>query len=947
MSVTRKPPIVYRRARAWFAAFTCPIAPLERMMPDPELRPVLAWPGAGVLAAAIFDYQDSSIGPYVSATLTVPCRHRHSTAVPLLPLLGERFLDDVGNYVLTLPVTTRVACESAETGWSYPAFVADIHLDIGRDQIACTVSEGGQEVMHIDVSRPGPSTARTFPLRTYSHQGRNLLLSETTVDGRAAVGRMGAHASMRLASHPRNDKLADLPRVYAHPLEVRWFDEYYFNMRPPTVVSSSHQARPSPTRRATPSPSVVRSSSLPPRGRDGFYHPASEEELCELIRAARAHRISARVRGSAHSIPQAIYTDAYRRGQPGEAIEIMLDRFAAIHFDDERKQVTVAGGSRFARDPRDPTGRSSDQNGLCYQLDQRGWALNNLGGVAHQTIAGFLTTGSSGGSRRHDLHQQIASMRVIDGTGRIHELSETQNRDGFLAAGVSMGLLGVVSSVTLNCIDRFDIIGEEITYSLDDCDIDLFGDSERSLERFLLETDYARMLWWPQPGVDKLVVWKARQMKEEDYTWDTGRKGHLVRRPHRAFTPIGGTTLPLQAIAGRSLELVASLPEWMRAPLHNAFVSGDKGSPKRFWDTWWRGLPLDTEMDERLLPTAFTELWIPISRAQEAMRRLRDHYARRGFDATGNFLCEIYAGPQGRFHLSPAQGEDALRFNFFWFGKNRGNAQRDYFPQFWELFSDLGYRLHWGKYLPSEETGGASRIAPLFPRWSDFLRTREEMDPDQIFLTDYWRAHFGIPARAKSTSVPTPSSEEPPPAPPEPNSTPKKLPLWFSLDPSDPSFAEQARFCIDNRELIEAPAHAVYDVLTTLENGQRWIPYFTGAEWLTDDEQGIGGVIEATFQFMTMRARVVACKPKRSRTTSIEACTLPLASQMLEDIDITPTEDGRTRLRWRICYTPLPEVESYHALAHPLLVGFFRKTLAQLAEYMKLRTQALSSIVDR
>ena len=87
-------PIVYHRARAFFAAFSCPLAQLTALMPEHRLKPISLWPGKGSLVVAVFDSQETSIGPYLEVGIGIPCRYRHTTAVPLLPLLGERWLEE-------------------------------------------------------------------------------------------------------------------------------------------------------------------------------------------------------------------------------------------------------------------------------------------------------------------------------------------------------------------------------------------------------------------------------------------------------------------------------------------------------------------------------------------------------------------------------------------------------------------------------------------------------------------------------------------------------------------------------------------------------------------------------------------------------------------------------------------------------------------------------------
>jgi hypothetical protein len=65
--------------------------------------------------------------------------------------------------------------------------------------------------------------------------------------------------------------------------------------------------------------------------------------------------------------------------------------------------------------------------------------------------------------------------------------------------------------------------------------------------------------------------------------------------------------------------------------------------------------------------------------------------------------------------------------------------------EFTELFIDIHFRFHWGKYLsaPDSSTGVEYRKKQC-PKWDDFLTLRKKMDPHDIFLTSYLAAHLGI-----------------------------------------------------------------------------------------------------------------------------------------------------------------------------------------------------------
>jgi D-arabinono-1,4-lactone oxidase len=506
------------------------------------------------------------------------------------------------------------------------------------------------------------------------------------------------------------------------------------------------------------------------RARDGFHHPSTEDELVALVRLARREGKLLRVRGSAHSVPGAIYTGARR---DGPHVDVMLDRYTRMSFDDARMRVTVEAGCHLGEDPRDPTGRATWERSLLCKLEARGWALPDLGGVTHQTVSGFFMTGSSGGSVRHAVEDAVVGIRLIDGTGRVHDLERGRD-ELFDAAACSMGLLGVVSTVTLQCVPRYDLLGREEIRDEGDTAHPLYGDGDAGIEGFLRSTEYARLMWWPQRGVRRVVTWQAQRMEDADYGERTGPRGAL--RPKR-YSPLGdGFTDErviaaanhacqwaggafydvMAASAARSAALTSRFPaaahlaqrareafaERVLPPILRQFVP--TSGPQEFWGPWCHLLPMDNAISDRALPTEFTEIWVPLDRAGEVMRALRRHYDRCGYDATGAFITELYAARAARAWMHPGYGRDSFRVDVFWFGRNREDPRRTLFPQFWELLRPFGYRLHWGKHLPRDPRLGAHHLRGVTPRWDDFLAARARLDPDNVFLTPYWREALDI-----------------------------------------------------------------------------------------------------------------------------------------------------------------------------------------------------------
>jgi hypothetical protein len=576
-------------------------------------------------------------------------------------------------------------------------------------------------------------------------------------------------------------------------------------------------------------------------GADGLFHPATEDDLVALVRRANREGRQLRVRGAAHSVAHAIYTDpldgmvnrvSHEAPPPGDGINIMLDSYRGWRVKDAaRRLVEVDAGLNLGADPNDPTGTATLAASLLGQLaEQQGWTLHDTGGITHQTISGFTATGSSGGSLTFSSNDNLHGFRIVDGTGAIHEL--TRDDPSFFAMAPSLGLLGVVSTVTLQCDELFAIQGQEAITTVADCAVDVFGPGDEhrpSLTAFLKDTDFARLEWWPQRGADRMVVWQAQSIplqpgftpvpyeqfgKDPDATLYLisflytiiGNLQDLEAAQGKLEADYAGLQQVLDQLAGHEHlgaagrlladAVIAALRLGVDAALHflkpfapfierelpdifprliDLFVELDsakpapgRGAPQRFQDVSWQGLPMDNAANDAIVPTEFTELWIPLTRAQEALTILRDFLTepadgRAALARTGTYAWELYSAKANPFWLSPSFSdgtdqwrEGALRIDPYFFAAN-AITPNAFFTPLWEQFRLRGvpFRLHWGKFQPEVVAGDRTWVdcfAAQYPRWEDFLALRARMDPNNLFLTSYWRDRFGL-------------WEAPPPAP--------------------------------------------------------------------------------------------------------------------------------------------------------------------------------------
>ena len=543
-----------------------------------------------------------------------------------------------------------------------------------------------------------------------------------------------------------------------------------------------------------------------------YWLPEHNADVITLVNDAVANNEIICLRGSGHSFPLIGDLETEKKSITGKTYKyVMLSEMYAIQMLDENT-VKVQAGCHLGVDPFDPTGISTVANSLCYQLDNMTppLALPDLGGITHQTIGGFLSTGSSGGSTQYSFEDAVISVDVVTCQAGQGAAITTFTRpadgnpdDPFFAVGVaSMGLLGVIVSATFRCIPQFYIAGSETIEYADKCTtINLFGNSPGlpDMQAFLEQTEYTRLMWWPQqnnvPNTElaRMVTWQAKRTDKAGaeawakHAFDLMNTPPTVPppptppadglKPYEEVPYIFGSPIPATIAADILYTAIGQWPDWLQklladkpleyqvikavveanyAPkifpaIMDIFVTVDtvtnrnKG-PQLFSDRWYTGLPMDNQMSDKLMPVWFTELWIDINQSEQVMDTLKAWYDAQPITIDLSFSTEIYAARQNDFWLSPSYQQDVIRIDVFWFGHNKGNPA-DFYQSFWDLLAPFNYRPHWGKYIPDTVNGtsGVTYISEQYSKWNDWMALRDKLDPNQVFVNDYWRGKLGIP----------------------------------------------------------------------------------------------------------------------------------------------------------------------------------------------------------
>lgn len=107
-----------------------------------------------------------------------------------------------------------------------------------------------------------------------------------------------------------------------------------------------------------------------------------------------------------------------------------------VAVDAANQRATILGGTRLCA--------------LGAPLAASGLALHNQGDVDTQAIAGALATATHGtGPACRNLSSAVVTSRLVLASGDVVDCSETTNGDLFQASRVSLGALGVLSSVEM------------------------------------------------------------------------------------------------------------------------------------------------------------------------------------------------------------------------------------------------------------------------------------------------------------------------------------------------------------------------------------------------------------------------------------------------------------------------------------------------------------------
>jgi FAD-linked oxidoreductase len=415
-------------------------------------------------------------------------------------------------------------------------------------------------------------------------------------------------------------------------------------------------------------------------------YPTTQDEIVNLVAAAREAGQGLRVVGSGHSFTPLVTTDG---------LIVSLDRWAGIEsVDAAQQQATVRAGTKI--------------KALGAALYEHGLAQPNLGDIDVQSIAGAISTGTHGsGITLGSLSTQVAGLRLILADGTALDCSESENRDVFKAAQVSLGALGIISRVTLQAVPAYRLHYTWRKDTLTNC--------LAHLDEYVGENRNFEFYWMPYTD--------TVQTKFMNLTDEPARPKNLGRRFEESVLENG----VLWLLSEYSRTFPAQAPAISR--LIGALVSGgsDVNYSHRIFAT------------PRLVRFQEMEYSIPRAAFPAAIREIDACIRRERFRVHFPIECRFVRGDD--IPLSPAYGRDSAYIAVHMY---RGMQHRPYFAAMEAILAGYDGRPHWGKL----HTRRGADLRARYPAWDQFQAVRRQLDPHGLFLNRYLRHLFGEQARA-------------------------------------------------------------------------------------------------------------------------------------------------------------------------------------------------------
>jgi FAD-linked oxidoreductase len=404
--------------------------------------------------------------------------------------------------------------------------------------------------------------------------------------------------------------------------------------------------------------------------------PRSREELAEAVGTAAAAGERVKVTGSGHSFTEAAMT---------EATMVRLDGLHGVLDADRGSGLVKVGAGTVLRDLND-------------ELAGLGLALENMGDIDAQTVAGAISTGTHGtGAGFGNISARVEAVEMVLADGSVRELSAAGDPELLRAARIGLGALGAISAVTLRCYPAFTLRREDSARRL----VDVLGRFDELAER----NDHFELFTFPYS--DRALVLERNRTLEAPKP-----KSRVVALLNDVL--LENWTLEAMAATGKAMP--RTIPALARFAGLVATGTNNQDRSDRIF------------VNQRNVRFTEMEYAVPRADGPTAVRRVVEWVRTNRFPVFFPIEVRVAAGDDAS--LSAAHGRDTA---YIAVHQYRGMEWRPYFEAVESIMNDYGGRPHWGK----RHFQTAATLAPRYPRWSEFQAARDALDPRRTFSNEY------------------------------------------------------------------------------------------------------------------------------------------------------------------------------------------------------------------
>ena len=417
--------------------------------------------------------------------------------------------------------------------------------------------------------------------------------------------------------------------------------------------------------------------------------PSDTADVEATVKSAVQDGLRVKAVGSGHSFSEIAVADG---------VQVRLDRLdRLLDVDATSGTVTVGAGIPLHR--------------LTPLLDEHGLAMENLGDIDRQTLAGATSTGTHGtGGRFGGIATQIRGLEIVLADGSVVTTSADERPELLELARVGLGALGVITAVTLQCVPRFALHVLDEPMPLD-----------RVLEEvddLVADNDHFEFYWFPY--TDTALTRRFQRVPADVELDPQGRLAHWFDQA--VVTNVGWDAL--LRVATRRPGLV---------PRVNRTVSGALGR-REYSDLSHRVFA--SRRDVR-----FNEGEYAFAREdfRDVFGELRSLVGRLEHPVAFPFECRFVAADD--IPLAPTYRRPSA---YIAFHQYRSMPHQPFFDAAEDVFATVEGRPHWGKM----HRLGADELSARYPRFADFVALRDELDPTGVFSNHYLDRVLGAPIGA-------------------------------------------------------------------------------------------------------------------------------------------------------------------------------------------------------